>query len=112
MVGHEYTIKFFGFGSGSKGDSGFGRGGDGLGWRLASLAKAAAGGTATWRHKAGGGGGGALLQLEVGDEAGSWAAWAKRVAKTGGPRRCQFGLAGRPRPREGEASGLGRFVGK
>jgi hypothetical protein len=41
-----------------------------------------------------------------------WAAWAMWDVKPGGPGWCQFGLAGRPRPREGEASGPGRFVGK
>jgi hypothetical protein len=94
-VGHEYAIKFFSFGWGSKGDGGLWRGGDVLRWCLASLPKAAAGGTTTWRHKT------------SGDEAGSWAAWAKWVVKPGGPGWCRFGLAGRPRPREGEASGLG-----
>jgi hypothetical protein len=66
----------------------------------------------TWQNKAGGGGGGALLRPEVGDEAGSLATWAKRAVKPGGPGWCWFGLTGRPRPREGEASGSGRFVGK
>jgi hypothetical protein len=61
-AGGEYTIKFFGFGSGSKGDSGFWGGGDGLDWRLASLAMVAAEGTVMRRHKAGGGGG---MQLAV-----------------------------------------------
>jgi hypothetical protein len=60
----------------------------------------------------GGGGGGALLQPKVGDGAGSWAALAKRCATPGGPGWCRSGLADRPRPREGEASGPGRFVGK
>jgi hypothetical protein len=32
--------------------------------------------------------------------------------KPGGPGWCRFGLASRPRPREGEASGSGQFVGK
>jgi hypothetical protein len=41
-----------------------------------------------------------LLRPEVGDEAGSWAAWAKWAVKPGGPGWCQFGLAGRPRPKE------------
>jgi hypothetical protein len=60
----------------------------------------------------GGGGGGTLLWPEVGDEAGLWAAWAERGAKPGGPGWCRSRLAGRPRPREGEASGPGRFVRK
>jgi hypothetical protein len=33
-----------------------------------------------------------------------WAAWAKWDVKPGGPGWCRFGLAGRPRPRDGEAS--------
>jgi hypothetical protein len=40
-------------------------------------------------------------------QVGKWAAWAKRGVKPGGPGWCPFGLAGRPRPREGEASGPG-----
>jgi hypothetical protein len=57
------------------------------------------------RGKAGHGGLGVV-------EAGSWAAWAKRAAKPGGPGWCRFGLAGRPRLRDREASVLGRFAGK
>jgi hypothetical protein len=60
----------------------------------------------------GGGGGSALLRLEVGDEARFWAAWAKRGARPGGPGWCRSRLADRPRPKEGEVSGPGRFVGK
>jgi hypothetical protein len=63
-----------------------------------------------WWHAASGGG--ALLWPEVGDETGSWAAWAKWAAKPGGLGWCRFGLASRPGPREGEASGPGQFAGK
>jgi hypothetical protein len=60
----------------------------------------------------GGGGGVTLLQPKVGDEAGLWAAWAKKGAKPGGPGWCRSAPAGKPRPREGKASGPRRFVGK
>jgi hypothetical protein len=82
MTDREYAIKFFGFGLGSKGDSGYGRGGDELEWHLASLVKAVIGSTEMWRHKASGS---ALFRSEVGDEAGSWATWAKRAVKPVGP---------------------------
>jgi hypothetical protein len=63
---------------------------------------------------AGRGGGGlvAFIRRRKKPRVARWAAWAKQGVKLGGLGWCRSGQAGRPRPREGVASGPGQFVGK